>query len=349
MTENIKIIKLGSQTGNTCPSTTSDANGQQNNSPAQELVPEIARLFTCYHQVYQPPKWVGQREFQQAIYKYASRAKVYYPSGANLAEVKKLATQREPTNLGGDKLYNRDRLVAEYGYAESPYQIGSPNIAIFCRTPVITTRMISPAKVKYANILSAIAPALDTQDQPDYRYLASDPRQPKRNYKYACMMAAAFRHIRVCFLEGGFRRLIMTGLGMGNFKCYAEELDIDAEHVFRECLFRGLSDLFRSDTSNNYGREMWLNCIRTVVLREHIPAELRQQVVLKALDIQTLIDNLSQAELDESLIINAWDPFSMVGNGNAGDISLDGYVGRISAAGVLSWPVTNPQIQWQAD
>ena len=43
--------------------------------------------------------------------------------------------------------------------------------------------MISPAKVKYANILSAIAPALDTQDQPDYRYLASDPRQPKRNYR----------------------------------------------------------------------------------------------------------------------------------------------------------------------
>ena len=167
------------------------------------------------------------------------------------------------------------------------------------------------------------------------------------------MMAAAFRHIRVCFLEGGFRRLIMTGLGMGNFKCYAEELDIDAEHVFRECLFRGLGDLFIPDTTTSVPesgkREMWLNCIRTVVLREHIPAELRQQVVLKALDIQTLIDNLSQSELDESLIINAWDPFSMVGNGNAGDISLDGYFGRISAAGVLSWPVTNPQIQWQAD
>lgn len=94
---------------------------------------------------------------------------------------------------------------------------------------------------------------------------------------------------------------------------------------------------------------MWLNCVRTTVLREHIPLELRQQVVLKALDIQTLLDNLSQAELDESLIINAWDPFSLVGNGNAGDISLDGYIGRISAAGVLSWPITNPQIQWRAD
>ena len=358
MTENIKIIKLGSEitnTNNSSPSTAPNTTGQQNNLPAQELVPglvpEIARLFGCYHPCYKPPKWVGQPEFQDVIYKYASRAKVYYPSGANLAEVKKLATHREPTNLGGDKLYNRDQLLAEYGYTESPYQIGSPNIAIFCRTPVITGRTISPMRVKYANILSAIAPALDTQDQADYRYLASDPRQPKRCYKYACMMAAAFRHIRICFLEGGFRRLIMTGLGMGNFKFYAEELDIDAEHIFRECLFRGLGDLFLDSGDNDgySGREMWLNCIRTVVLREHIPVELRQRVVLKALDIQTLLDNLNQAELDESLIINAWDPFSMVGNGNANDISLDGYVGRISAAGVLSWPITNPQIQWRAD
>ena len=81
MTETIKIIKLGSQTGNNSPSTTSDTNGQQNNSTDQVvMVPEIARLFTCYHQVYQPPKWVGQQEFQQSIYKYASRAKVYYRS-----------------------------------------------------------------------------------------------------------------------------------------------------------------------------------------------------------------------------------------------------------------------------
>jgi hypothetical protein len=346
MTENIKIIKLGSENGKNNPSQT---NGIQSatsiQQPSSSLVPSISRLYSCYQLVYRPPLWVGQSEFQSAVWKYASHAKVYYPYGASFSEVKQLATQREPTNLGGDKLYDRERLLAEYGYAESPYKIGSPNIAIFCRTPVLTTRMISPDRVKYANILSAIAPALDTQEQPDYRYLASDPRQPKRNYKYACMMAAAFRHIRTCFIEDGYRRLVMTGLGMGNFKYYAEELDIDAEHIFRECLFRGLGDLFTPAT----GKEMWLNCTRAVVLREHIPAELRNQVILKALDIQTLLDNLKQTELDETLIINAWDPFSMVGNGNAGDISLDGYIGRISAIGVLSWPITNPQIQWQAD
>lgn len=346
MTENIKIIKLDVDTCKNSPSpTTTEMTPTTTTTSQSSLVPSIARLYACYQPVYRPPLWVGQSEFQDAVWKYASRAKVYYPDTAALSEVKKLATHREPTNLGGCKLYDRENLLSQYGYSESPYKIGSPNIAIFCRTPVLTTRVISPDRVKYANILSAIAPALDTQEQPDYQYLAGDPRQPKRNYKYAQMMAVAFRHIRVCFLEGGFRRLVMTGLGMGNFKYYAEELDIDAEHIFRECLFRGLGDLFTPAT----GKEMWLNCTRTVVLREHIPAELRSQIVLKALDIQTLLDNLKQTELDETLIINAWDPFSMAGNGNAGDISLDGYIGRISAIGVLCWPITNPQILWQSD
>jgi hypothetical protein len=35
---------------------------------------------------------------------------------------------------------------------------------------------------------------------------------------------------------------------MGNFKTYAEELDIDAEYIFREFLFRGLCDLFLVDS-----------------------------------------------------------------------------------------------------
>ncbi len=345
MTENIKIIKLGSENCKNSPSTATTSITPATTTTQTDLVPSISRLYACYQPVYRPPLWVGQPEFQEAVWKYAARAKVYYPDGSSFLEVKQLATQREPTNLGGDKLYDRERLLAEYGYSENPYKIGSPNIAIFCRTPVLTTRMISTDRVKYANILSAIAPALDTQEQPDYRYLASDPMQPKRNYKYACMMATAFRHIRTCFLEGGYRRLVMTGLGMGNFKYFAEELDIDAEHIFRECLFRGLGDLFTQES----GKEMWLNCTRAVVLREHIPAELKSQIVLKGLDIQTLLDNLKQTELDETLIINAWDPFSMVGNGNAGDISLDGYIGRISAVGVLSWPITNPQIQWQSD
>ena len=42
-------------------------------------------------------------------------------------------------------------------------------------------------------------------------------------------------------------------------------------------------------------------------------------------------------EYDQSqtLFINAWDPWSVVGNGNASDNSLDGYVGRSSNVGIF--------------
>ena len=46
-------------------------------------------------------------------------------------------------------------------------------------------------------------------------------------------------------------------------------------------------------------------------------------------------------ELNQILILNAWDPWSFAGNGNASDPTLDGFIGRQTAVSVLAWPVTN--------
>ena len=51
-----------------------------------------------------------------------------------------------------------------------------------------------------------------------------------------------------------------------------------------------------------------------------------------------------QPDLENTLYINAWDPWSLVGNGHAGDNSLDGKYGRISAMAWLSWYKTNPYL-----
>ena len=49
--------------------------------------------------------------------------------------------------------------------------------------------------------------------------------------------------------------------------------------------------------------------------------------------------------LDEtSLFVNAWDPHSVVGNGNAQDKSLDGYFGRLSDLALMCTPLTNPHV-----
>ena len=51
-------------------------------------------------------------------------------------------------------------------------------------------------------------------------------------------------------------------------------------------------------------------------------------------------------ELPYTLFINAWDPWSIVGNGNNGDTSLDGYWGRISASALLASPFINNTINY---
>lgn len=49
--------------------------------------------------------------------------------------------------------------------------------------------------------------------------------------------------------------------------------------------------------------------------------------------------------LHEILWLNAWDPHSIVGNGNGMDNSLDGFYGRASSLGLMCFPSTNPWIQ----
>lgn len=59
-------------------------------------------------------------------------------------------------------------------------------------------------------------------------------------------------------------------------------------------------------------------------------------------------NGILRASLAESLVVNAWDPHSICGNGNAVDRSLDGYVGRHTAVAVLTWPVVNTRMRYVA-
>ncbi len=66
----------------------------------------------------------------------------------------------------------------------------------------------------------------------------------------------------------------------------------------------------------------------------------------KGFDGELVPNILDKEDTDGILYVNAWDPWSIVGNGNAGDRSLDGAWGACSNMSVLCWPVTNPFIQY---
>jgi hypothetical protein len=49
--------------------------------------------------------------------------------------------------------------------------------------------------------------------------------------------------------------------------------------------------------------------------------------------------------IGRTLYVNAWDPWSIVGNGNESDRSLDGFWGRSTDMAMRCWPMANPNIK----
>ena len=47
------------------------------------------------------------------------------------------------------------------------------------------------------------------------------------------------------------------------------------------------------------------------------------------------------------MYVNAWDPWTIIGNGNENDNSLDGYWGKSTNMSVLGWFLTNPEMTFR--
>lgn len=58
-------------------------------------------------------------------------------------------------------------------------------------------------------------------------------------------------------------------------------------------------------------------------------------------DIGYFPANVKKVIPSKTLYVNAWDPWSLAGNGNECDNSLDGFMGRNTAIAVLTSPITN--------
>ena len=52
-------------------------------------------------------------------------------------------------------------------------------------------------------------------------------------------------------------------------------------------------------------------------------------------------------KLDDTLLINAWDCWSVPGNGNEYDNSLDGYIGRYTQIGINGTSITNKYLTYE--
>jgi len=284
---------------------------------------EIQNLFSTYFDGFQPPNWIKKYSFDD---QHLKSTICYYDVNSNLDKIKLLLSYREPVNINLTRLYHKDVLKKYFGYETSVYDTESPNIAVYCYTPVqfkLSNRFTFKNNI---HVLNVIGVSLDNQNQPDYIRI-----KEKGQSEYVKMVCLVFKKIKYCFMTKHFKTLVIHGFGLGDFRKFASLLKIDPKKVFQIAF----DEIFQ-DINPFWGKQIVFNNIDVKVV---------YPVIYKNSDIQTII--YEYKTLDDVLFINAWDPFSIIGNGNSLDDSLDGYFGRITAMSILGWPFTNEYITYQ--
>lgn len=299
----------------------------------------LHKLFETYFDHFCPPLWILDFKFDKTL---LEKVTCYYDDSSSHSEAEKLLTFREPTNIEMNQLYYKDKLQQNFGYSQSVYHSNSPNIAVYCYSPC---KLSIHSNIKYIHVINVIGVALDNRNQIDYKLLKKLQDKYIRSMVYKSKISNVFKKILQCIQdENAIQNIVLHGFGLGVFSSLAPELEINPISVFNECLMDFLIQL--SDIKQDLSFKVTLNFI------QKLPFDIRQFKNLSIQHIRTPIDQLlssySTSNLKSTLFVNAWDPFSMVGNGNAGDNSLDGYFGRLTAMSVLCWPLFNKYIMYKS-
>lgn len=271
-------------------------------------------LYLTYFNGFGPPQWVLMPDvycnlpFRKTV--------VYYDDEDSLENVKVLTRMREPVNIGMKRNYNKQDMQrffgwskGAYGFLSTPEQL-APNIAIYNYTPIKVK-----GKSPMVHLIHLVGYAFDSVHQPDVAYFGAQQDKVRAlRHAYVKVWRKAFE----CARQEGLKRIHMAKVGGGVF----------------------------CPDDVNYDVEIYQPCV------SHLKAQYPNIEIIEQFYPDFVVpDSLSDMTRDylaETLFVNAWDPWSIPGNGNAMDNSLDGQWGRISACAVLSWPETNPFIRYHS-
>ena len=308
-------------------------NAQEENDE-QSIINKVELLHELYYERYAFPKWVisslkdGLMEYE----KYANTVTTYYNSFDNnettLQNVLMLTEQREPVNISMGRLYDEDILKKCFGYKTGCYGKlkDSVNISMYMKTPFLNE---NDNFIYDVNVLNVIAPAFDSKYQPDVKFFHNNPEKIINRY------ALIFNMIFYCALHQGMKKIYITGFGLGAFMNNKQHY----EQGFRKSYAKYKQILNRKKIQMYY----WSYDTSEINIHELKPVTVDYNNLGKY--ICEILKSDVKAK-DSILFINAWDPFSIVGNGNESDGSWDGHFGRRTSMAVLSLPQINKHIKY---
>ena len=271
---------------------------------------------------------------------------LYYHSEDSFAEILQLSIERDPVRFVNHfhqkwqdtTPYNKEMLDNLFGwkegaYAKSTKETLQPNFAIFCK-PEITHN----GQKKRINVINLIGYALDHPEQPDYKHIIHKTKPTDSGIYEKCRVKHVKEDVYVDFkyLEDLYFRAWCFA-----FECATHQKLKQVQYIG---LGAGAFNPFPGDTFRQKIEEPVIKRLKATYPDINLWNPNEMFWVPK----DFFNSKLSEPQIQEILFVNAWDPWSMVGNGNESDGSLDGYYGRSTNMAVLSWPLTNPNFQFCA-
>jgi len=286
---------------------------------------------------------------------------------------------REPTNIKNlQGQFDMANLSKKFGYAESGYKTAfrlakqqeiPPNFALLCKTQIRNAqvdkfmRVTQSSKKCYINVVNAIGFAFDTESQPDYIYFIAGGRMQE----FDSHLQNMFRLIFAAHVLSGCKVLVLSQIGGGAFSALfpgctpADSRAYLADH-FNPCLHTVWQSLHTHPSIIMLIGDptpLSVDLLRsacptaTVLACGLFPDVVTQHVQLDPNTGSFSLHHFTNApqdkrhtyQLSDALFVNAWDPHSVVGNGNFNDRSLDGFIGRYTDMAPMSFYPTNPDIR----
>lgn len=167
-------------------------------------------------------------------------------------------------------------------------------------------------------VLSVCAPALDFDDEPEWKEYVDENGELKKE-KYGEALKTISNQILACARDNSGHEVVLSAFGMNNFIGGLSRVERSKAFAMGIANMRELVKKLRDEkikvryTDGERGSEFW-------------------QLVQNGLseEIQYAGRITGEWVTDEVMIINAWDPCSVIGNGCVRDNSIDGYIGRNS-------------------
>ena len=248
--------------------------------------------------------------------------KIYSSLDARSAE--KMAFRRQLFNVGmsgTDPKQNEAVLGCQTSYAIGTGKALVTRPGNQLSLAMDTLMMRSDGAIKKVTIMSCSAPALDSEQQPEWsRYMGTDRRLNLKNYAKA--IATIENHILQCVRDkqGSAKRMVLAGIGLASFLTGVQ--DMNDREAARAVVIHALARI--TTETRKLGMQVGFTDLDNELCNEI------NQLLPKDQNISVVGTVPGPWIENGDIILNAWDPNSLVGNKMNKDRSLDGFIGRSS-------------------